>query len=203
MGEQIPCRSCGEMNYASDSQCMECGADLTAPGPAPAEAKRPVGSPTPRTAPVRQDGPAAKGQSNTLRTIIGAVVAIVVVSGAVFLWVKHKQAQAKEMRVAAGMGEVSTVERLLDAGVSIDAPNKGNAYTALHFAATGGEQATAALLIQRGADVNALGTDGATPLDLATKMRAVMLEAGNAQFAAGCDAVARLLEQNGGTRAQQ
>ena len=52
----------------------------------------------------------------------------------------------------------------------VNAKNK-NRWTALHEAAFGGRKETVELLISNGADVNAKGESGRTPLDLATQSK--------------------------------
>jgi ankyrin repeat protein len=69
------------------------------------------------------------------------------------------------LRLAAAEGDIAKVERLLNEGVS---PNEFDevGLTALHYAAQGEHHATVALLLARGADVNAhdQSTIGNTPI---------------------------------------
>jgi ankyrin repeat protein len=77
----------------------------------------------------------------------------------------------------AGNGNNEGVQRLLDLGVDVAAPYKeGDAYfeidkdsTALHVAAWRARHATVALLIARGAPVNAVDRRGRTPLAFAVR----------------------------------
>jgi ankyrin repeat protein len=57
------------------------------------------------------------------------------------------------LHTAAYIGDLQTVEKLIDAGANVDAKEKG--VTALHCAAKAGQIAVAKLLIANGADVNA------------------------------------------------
>lgn len=67
-------------------------------------------------------------------------------------------------------GNLDAVNHHLDAGINIDSKNKvGN--TALHYAAYKADHKIARLLIFRGADVNAKGNDGYTPMDWVFELR--------------------------------
>jgi ankyrin repeat protein len=67
------------------------------------------------------------------------------------------------LHAAARSHNVGVLKRLLDAGATVDKPALRGAYTALHCAASTGEEATRVLL-ERGANVNAQGRLGSTPL---------------------------------------
>ena len=79
----------------------------------------------------------------------------------------------------AGVGNAAGVRLLLDLAVDVNARfAEGDGYwdvakdsTALHVAAWRGRHATVKLLIERGADVNAVDGKGRTPLELAIKAR--------------------------------
>jgi len=58
------------------------------------------------------------------------------------------------LHTAAYIGDLQTVEKLIDAGANLDA-NDQTGQTALHYAAKAGQIAVAKLLIANGADVNA------------------------------------------------
>jgi ankyrin repeat protein len=64
---------------------------------------------------------------------------------------------------AASFGDTKVVERYLEAGMDVNAPDP-KANTALIAAAQGGHVATVKLLLDRGADPNASGPGGVTPL---------------------------------------
>lgn len=213
MSDQVPCRSCGEMNYAADSQCMECGADLSQS----AKTRAPVGSPAPtsrRATPVA----AAPRKSSAGRWVaLGVLGVIVVAAGAGYLWYKDRREKVNELCMAAANGNTATVQQLLDDGVPVDACEKRTGWTALHWAASTGETECAALLLERGADVNAPDSDGLTPLDLATLMQLLAIQEAATEvdgpfggtgmtyspealeLAGTWDPVIELLKQQGGT----
>ena len=74
--------------------------------------------------------------------------------------------QVRPLHSAAAARQVGTVKALLDAGASIDATQQGG-YTALHAAAQHGDDALAALLVARAADVTLRTDDGSSAADLA------------------------------------
>jgi len=77
--------------------------------------------------------------------------------------------QESAMMIAAAEGNTNKVKDLLDKGVNVDTRDpEGNA-TPLCHAAWFGHADTAQLLINRGADVNAKKSDGASVLTLATE----------------------------------
>ena len=57
------------------------------------------------------------------------------------------------------------LERLLDAGIPVDATQHGG-FTALHSACQNGDQASIRLLLARGADIGKPADDGRTPASL-------------------------------------
>jgi len=78
----------------------------------------------------------------------------------------------------AGTWNTAGVRQLLDLGVPVDARYTGDGYfdlakdtTALHVAAWQSRADLVQLLIERGADVNAMDDKGRTPLVLAHKAR--------------------------------
>lgn len=66
-------------------------------------------------------------------------------------------------RVAAQRAAI--LERLLDAGVPVDATQHGG-FTALHSACLNADQASVDLLLARGADIDKAADDGRTPATL-------------------------------------
>jgi ankyrin repeat protein len=88
---------------------------------------------------------------------------------------------ASALQAAGRNGRTSIVDALLDQGVPVDAGLPG--FTALMHAAAYGHVGTARFLIEHGADVNAVSTNGRTPLELAkenkrTEMIALLHDAG-------------------------
>ena len=69
-----------------------------------------------------------------------------------------------EIHSAAYDGDTKKVGELLDEGVDVNALYSADAWTPLHIAAKRDHAGTAALLLDRGADVNARDSDGWTPL---------------------------------------
>ena len=78
---------------------------------------------------------------------------------------------ATALHHAAGMGHCGALEALLDGGASINLPAKAsNGVTPLHAAAAAGHADAAAMLVRRGANVEARDQNGHTPLDLASQL---------------------------------
>lgn len=74
------------------------------------------------------------------------------------------------LSIASGMGEREMVAFLLDFGVDVNAPDESSAgATALHTAALHGHYEVIDLLLQRGANISAKTTKGATPLSFALR----------------------------------
>jgi cytohesin len=80
---------------------------------------------------------------------------------------------------AAAKGYIEAVNQHLDAGADLSAQMYGQ--TPLHHAAGGGNKEVVELLIAKGADVNAKGEDGETPLDLAIQHKPVLFIDGERQ----------------------
>jgi ankyrin repeat protein/L-ascorbate metabolism protein UlaG (beta-lactamase superfamily) len=73
--------------------------------------------------------------------------------------------------LAVNRGHVDMVSRLLAAGARVDRPDKETGLTPLHTAALKGYGKICALLIEKGADVDAQGPEGRTPLYYAARYR--------------------------------
>lgn len=71
------------------------------------------------------------------------------------------------LHVAAGLGDMAEVERLLAAGAKFDEPTAGWGNTPLMFAAAGGQLEIAKLLVEQGASLEATNQAGATLLHVA------------------------------------
>lgn len=70
---------------------------------------------------------------------------------------------ATQLFTAAGRGDAEAVQRLLDAGVDVNATDP-DGWTALMFAAHRGDNEVVTLLLDAGAEVNTESQDGSTPL---------------------------------------
>jgi ankyrin repeat protein len=72
--------------------------------------------------------------------------------------------------LAAQLGLTKKLQLFLDAGAQVDACKQGSSATALQLASTWGQADAARLLLQAGADVNAVAADG-TPLHAAVRYK--------------------------------
>jgi ankyrin repeat protein len=79
------------------------------------------------------------------------------------------------LHAAAEQGDLETVRQLLDGEPELVRFRSEAGWTALHRAADAGSRPIVALLLARGADPNARGPDGLTPLHLARNAVAEML----------------------------
>jgi hypothetical protein len=111
--------------------------------------------------------------------------AVVAVLTACSLWCQPQELAGQGLLDAAAGGHASTVQSLLEKGLSPAAKDQ-HGRTPLHLAAAGGHQTTAEVLLRHGADINALDHTGNTPLDAAE--------------ARGHAALAKFLLSKGGAR---
>ncbi|MCY3975096.1 MAG: ankyrin repeat domain-containing protein [Simkaniaceae bacterium] len=91
-----------------------------------------------------------------------------VVSGFAVHALKSALREGPALRRAVRDGNLQEVERLCESGVWIDVPDELGR-TALMHAVLGGHKKIAGALLDRGADVNHVDLDGATPLFLASR----------------------------------
>ncbi len=78
-----------------------------------------------------------------------------------------EQLAAENIFAAAEVGDLEAIKKHLEGGVDVNAVNKGG-YTALHMAVRRGQKEVVALLLEKGANVNA-ERKGKTPLEFAGK----------------------------------
>jgi ankyrin repeat protein len=71
--------------------------------------------------------------------------------------------------------DISLIEHLIQKGADVNYKNTSDGLTSLHYAISSGSDDVARLLIEKGADVNALDHDGTTPLILAAKNDSVFI----------------------------
>lgn len=101
-------------------------------------------------------------------TMMLFVLGVVLVAGLVYLirqWQRRMaMAAGQDLLMATEAGDLEHMQTLLAKRVAINATN-AQGWTPLHVAAAGGNVAVVELLLQHGADVNAVSHIGATPLD--------------------------------------
>jgi len=71
--------------------------------------------------------------------------------------------------------DLSLIEHLIEKGADVNYKNTPDGWTGLHFAIFSGADDVARLLIEKGANVNAIADDGTTPLILAAKNDSVFI----------------------------
>ena len=86
-----------------------------------------------------------------------------------FSLVPSVQTGGSPLHIAASLGQLETVRRLLDSGVRVDEV-KEDGNTALHCATIMGHLSVVELLLEEEADTEATGKSGATPLMMAAAM---------------------------------
>lgn len=93
------------------------------------------------------------------------MMALFVGRGAAIDAMNHHREQA--LMHAAWKGRLQAVQWLLEHGATLN--RSGREWSALHYAAFNGHEDVARLLIERGADLDALSTNGSTPLMMAAR----------------------------------
>ena len=71
--------------------------------------------------------------------------------------------------------DLSFIEHLIEKGADVNLKNTSDGWRGLHYAISCGSDDVARLLIEKGADVNAIADDGTTPLILAAKNDSVFI----------------------------
>jgi ankyrin repeat protein len=71
--------------------------------------------------------------------------------------------------------DLSFIEHLIQKGADVNFKNTSDGWRSLHYAISCGSDDMARLLIEQGADVNAIADDGTTPLILAAKNDSVFI----------------------------
>jgi ankyrin repeat protein len=71
--------------------------------------------------------------------------------------------------------DISLIEHLIEKGADLNYNNTSDGLTSLHYAISCGADEVARLLIEKGANVNALADDGTSPLILAAKNDSVFI----------------------------
>ena len=82
--------------------------------------------------------------------------------------IAEQQGLADELVAAAFLGDLSAIKHLVEGPANPNQPD-GNGYTALQLACTAGRTDCARHLLAKGADVNAKGNGGSTPLHAAAR----------------------------------
>src|SRR5450830_1667515 len=79
-------------------------------------------------------------------------------------------AGAQAIYSACELGQVDQVKTFLDKDPALANSKDNNGFAPLHWAAGGGSRDVTAVLLSKGADINARNDSGATPLHLAAFM---------------------------------
>ena len=79
------------------------------------------------------------------------------------------------MAVCCENVDLSLIEHLIQKGADVNYKNTSDGLTSLHYAISCGSDDVARLLIEKGANVNAIADDGTTPLILAAKNDSVFI----------------------------
>ena len=87
---------------------------------------------------------------------------------AVFL-VRCGESTGTSIWKASTDGDIGTVELFITLGTDVNLKDKHHEKTPLHYSTIGGSNEIVKLLIANGADINAKGKDGITPLDMAKR----------------------------------
>jgi len=103
--------------------------------------------------------------------LLTTIAAVLMVGCGVSQSAEPPTAKAPDISIheAANEGNIEAVKQHLAAGTNVNARHKSGGLTPLHFAVNRVHKEVAALLIDKGADVNAKGDDGKTPLDRAIR----------------------------------
>ncbi|HIE53972.1 MAG TPA: ankyrin repeat domain-containing protein, partial [Chromatiaceae bacterium] len=102
-------------------------------------------------------------------SVLGCLLLGILLSlGPIAVLAADKAELGRELRLAAAIDDVETMEKLLDQGADVNAANKYGK-TALMMAAENGNLAAVSLLLARGADVNRKTVADCTALTLAAE----------------------------------
>lgn len=132
-------------------------------------------------------------------TLVELLVVIVLI-GMLLLWFSPTRPPYDHpLHTALRNGDVVEATRLIENGLAKVNERGRTGRTPLHYAATGGHKDVAALLIEKGAEINARDTWGLTPLDSACFPGEVVANLGIKKGANvhGSRDVAELLIENG------
>jgi len=167
---KIPCSNCGQRLDIPEElagqtiDCPACGTALAVPALAPQPPPAAPPKAARKTSPQRRA--ASKGAKRPMpKWAIGAVAAVTVLVGIIVFLSGGSSGPSIPAEVVQ-QGDIKQVRKYLDDRADVDGIADG-AHTPLHHASSWGQGEIAKLLIDKGADVNAKGTYGQTPLILA------------------------------------